>query len=212
MNLNKNILLYVIILILLIKFGKDLFINTVPNSSTKIDSILKVFDTKIQTSRYQEKYPQPIINIYPSSNPNKNSDLTNSLISEFNKLKDNDKKLEAYLKVISTKVYRNVYNDSLSKVTMIDTISNGVLKNQSIQIDYKPRKFKLYEKKITEKLKPKLIISAGLGIQSTLNNNANTQLQGIVELTNKKGNSLQFGYSSSREFSLIYKRDLFTKY
>jgi len=201
----------VLTIILFMQFGKGFF-SKPPKDEIKIDSILRVFETRLQTSKYQTNSPQPIIITIPSQNEADNSKLTNSLISEFKDLKDDNKRLEAYLKVIATKVYRNVYNDSLSTAIVIDTVSNGILKNQSIQIDYKPRKIKFFEKTITKKLKPKFIFSTGIGITSRLDSLANPQLKGLIGFKNKKGYELQFGISTDRQFDLSLKKDIFVRY
>jgi len=210
----KDFLPYILILGLFLYIffqtsGKD---TNSSNSEVKIDSILRVFETKMLKGQFKQTSPQPIINIYPSNNPSKNSDLTNSLINEFKQIKDDNKKLEAYLKVIATKVYKNTYNDSLVTITAVDTVSNGILKSQYLDWKVKPRKVKYYEKEVVYKLKPQFTLSAGLGVTSRIDSTARPQLEALIGFKNKKGYEFIGGYSTDKQFKFILKKDIFTKY
>jgi hypothetical protein len=193
------------------QFGKNVF-NSTPNESVKIDSIIRVVRTEMLKGQFKQNNPQPIIVTLPSQNTRDNSQLTNSLIRQFKELKNNDERLESYLKVIATKVYKNTYKDSLVTITAIDTISNGALKSQIVNWVVKPQKIKFYEKTITKKLKPKFTFSAGLGITTRLDSLANPQLNGVIGFKNKKGYELQFGISTDKRYNLTFKKDIFTKY
>jgi hypothetical protein len=121
-----------------------------------------------------------------------------------------------YINVVgkdTIKNYKKVYTDStnVAEVTIEDSI-NGTLLNQRVKINVKEREVKYKETVITNntvtKLKPFMVLSAGLTAQSGLN----PTLGAEVGLKNKNGYNVELGYNLRKEFTVGIKKDILTIY
>jgi hypothetical protein len=190
---------------------KGVFVNKDLSNNDKvtIDSIQKVKVIPQKQGQFYNDKPT-IIYVQPQAQQRTDSYL-NSLISELSSIKKESDKTNKLLQELALRVYEKTYSDSTVTIKVTDSI-NGKLRNQKVTWKVKPQKIKYFETKTTIEKNPKFTFSTGLGITSKLDSTANPQLQAILGFKNKKGYELQFGYSTNKTASLIFKKDILTKY
>lgn len=201
----RELLPYVVIVALLVmQFTSKSFFGKSPKNDIVIDSTLVVKNTPQKQGNFRIEKPQPIVVVVPNNN---RDSYINSLLSELKSIKETDKQQSKLLKELALRVYEKTYKDSIVTITVKDSV-NGHLQSQNVQWTVKPQKVRYYEKKVTEKVTPRFVISAGIGLDGF----ENPQLKGVIGFKNKKGYELQLGASSNQRYSLTLKKDLFTKY
>ena len=172
------------------------------------------------TGSFQNNAPQPTIVVVPSqSHPQNNTAETNKILALIKALQGNQDNLAAnqeqmqiLLEIIAKKEYAEIYEDSIVKIQVKNTVENGKKTAETVNWTVKKSFIDYYEKKYTYKLKPKFVLSAGLGVDSYLSEEANPQLKAVVGLKNKKGYELQLGYTTDKRASITLKKDIFKIY
>lgn len=176
------------------------------DSEIKTDTIYKTIVIPEHQGTFAIAQPQPVY-IAPSNN---DAEL-NFLYEKFSNLQSDNERFEYLLSQLSTKAYNNVHKDSLVEISVTDSVS-GKLLNQKIKYKILPQKIEVKEIHITEKLKPKLTISAGFGVASQINYEATPTATAFLGIKNKRGYELLLGIDNQKTYSIGLKKDLFTKY
>jgi len=188
--------------------------------TVQIDSVKVTKPLPEKTGTFQNAAPQPTIVVLPSQQQTQNNTaetnkilaLIQSLQGNQDNLAANQEQMQILLEIIAKKEYAKVYEDSIVKIEVKNTVENGKKTAETVNWKVKESFVDYYEKKYTYKLKPKFMLSAGLGVNSAIDINAEPQLEALLGFKNKKGYELQLGYSTDKRASLALKKDLFTKY
>lgn len=176
------------------------------DSEIKTDTIYKTIVIPERKGTFAIAQPQPVY-IAPQNN---DAEL-NFLYEKLSSLQSDNERFEYLLTQLSTKTYNNVHKDSLVEISVTDSVS-GKLLNQNISYKILPQKIEVKEIHITEKLKPKLTISAGFGVASQYSANATPTATAFLGLKNKRGYELFLGIDNQKTYSIGLKKDLFIKY
>jgi hypothetical protein len=207
----------VIALILIVSFLSSSFTITRRGfqDTVKTDTIYKTRTITVPEKQgtFTNIQPQPQIVVVPI--PNNNGNYNSKLASDFAKLKSDNEKMQKYLEAIAQRVYENKYTskDSTVTVTVKDTIT-GFLKSQQVDFNIKERPIEIVEKEIKTTITkyPKFSLSAGLGVSTGNFINPAPSLSANIGFRNKKGWELIMSGDTNKNFSLILKKDIFTKY
>ncbi len=176
--------------------------------STKVTKIIPE-----QTGSFQNTAPQPIVVVVPSaSTPRQNTAETNQILNLIKSLQVTQADQQKLLDIIAKKTYAKTYENDTVQIEVKNTVENGKKTKETVNWKIKQSFVNYFEKTHTYRLKPKLVISAGIGINSRLDSLATPQLQALFGLKTKKGYELQLGYTTDKRASLSLKKDLFVRY
>ena len=98
------------------------------------------------------------------------------------------------------------------RADIYNVVENGKLISQKADWKVKEQFLETYKVFKEIRLKPKFVISTGIGINSGYTLDPKPTLKAIVGFKNKKGLELQLGYSANNRVDLIVTQDIFTKF
>lgn len=212
----SQLILIVIIAISFLRGCENPFAKQNTDDVVKTDTIFRTVVIQEKKGNFKTNNPIPYNTRPIILNGQNNTDLQNYLLKLTETIKTQsikDRELTKQLiQALAKKEYKETKEDSIVKITVNSTVEDG--KQTYLGIDYKVKKsyLKTYDTKTTIKKYPKYTISAGLGISSSLSIQAQPQIQAILGLKNKKGTEIQLGFSTDKKATIIYKKDIFTKY
>lgn len=219
-NVNINKILQIIIIILLLwifLFPRSKKSTKNDNNIIKIDSILKAYKTDTIKGTFKSEKPIPITvkNYYNLPKNSTKNDYLTALITElknkYDKKIDSLDILKELLEAKKIREYIEIKEDSFI-IAEIKSTTKGTLENQIFTYTLKPQTINTYEKTIKTKNKPLFSAFLGGGIQSTAKDLKGTSFGVNLSVQNKKGNIIEIGYNTNKQFNFGYKKILFSKY
>ncbi|CAL2106368.1 conserved hypothetical protein [Tenacibaculum sp. 190524A02b] len=209
--MKKDIIYIGVILLIIAVFFKCDFNKTNANTgSTSVDSTKVTLKLPEKKGSFSVKQPRSIV-IHNYISENKNYEkLIAEIEKKYNQKADSLTILRELLQASKVRVYKESFEDSVLSAN-ITTETKGYLK--SIDFDYilKPQKVSYYEKTVTKSIKPKFSILVG-GKVNTSYDFEKASFGFNLGYQDKKGNIIEFGANTQNQFSIGYKKNIFSKY
>ncbi|CAL2085178.1 hypothetical protein [Tenacibaculum sp. 190524A02b] len=209
--MKKDFIYIGIILLILIVFFKCDFNKTNANTgSTSVDSTKVTLKLPEKKGSFSVKQPRPIIIHNYISDDKRYKKLIDEIEKKYNQKADSLTILRELLQATKVRTYKEHFEDSIISAN-ITTETKGYLK--SIDFDYilKPQKVSFYEKTITKNVKPKFSLLVG-GKVNTSYDFEKASFEFNLGYQDKKGNIIEFGANTQNQFSIGYKKNIFSKY
>ncbi|CAL2077820.1 hypothetical protein [Tenacibaculum sp. 190524A02b] len=200
----------VILLIIVVFFKCDFQSHENKYFQDTIDSTKITIKLPEKKGSFSVKQPRPIIMHNYISDDKGYKKLIDEIEKKHKQKADSLAILRELLQATKVRTYKEYFEDSIISAN-VTTETKGYLK--SIDFDYilKPQKVSFYEKTITKNVKPKFSLLVG-GKVNTSYDFEKASFEFNLGYQDKKGNIIEFGANTQNQFSIGYKKNIFSKY